>query len=62
MTAAKEPEVTTLGTVQDDAESIIIPPCDLESDEPELESKLKLHKNKLKLHNSKLKSNDNKRN
>ncbi len=47
MTAAKEPEVTTLGTVQDDAENIIIPPCDLESDEPELESDL--HRDQIEL-------------
>lgn len=47
MTAAKEPEVATLGTVQDDAENIIIPPCDLESDEPELESDL--HRDQIEL-------------
>jgi Uma2 family endonuclease len=47
MTAAKEPEVATIVTVQDDAESIIIPPCDLESDEPELESDL--HRDQIEL-------------
>jgi Uma2 family endonuclease len=47
MTAAKESEVTTLATVQDDAENIIIPPCDLESDEPELESDL--HRDQIEL-------------
>jgi Uma2 family endonuclease len=47
MTAAKEPVFATIGTVQDDAQSIIIPPCDLESDEPELESDL--HRDQIEL-------------
>jgi Uma2 family endonuclease len=47
MTAAKEPVFAAIGTVQDDAESIIIPPCDLESDEPELESDL--HRDQIEL-------------
>ena len=40
MTAAKNSEALAESTVLKDSENIIIPPCDLYSDEPPLESDL----------------------
>ncbi|MEL6458426.1 MAG: Uma2 family endonuclease [Cyanobacteria bacterium J06636_27] len=47
MTAAKNPEVLAESTVLKDPENIIIPPCDLYSDEPPLESDL--HREQIEL-------------
>ena len=47
MTAAKNPEVLAESTVLEEPENIIIPPCDLWSDEPPLESDL--HREQIEL-------------
>ena len=47
MTAAKNPEVIDESTVLDEPENMIIPPCDLWSDEPPLESDL--HREQIEL-------------
>ena len=47
MTAAKNPEVLAESTVLEELENIIIPPCDLWSDEPPLESDL--HREQIEL-------------
>ncbi len=47
MTAAKNPEALADSTIQTEPENIIIPPCDLWSDEPPLESDL--HREQIEL-------------
>lgn len=47
MTAAKNPEMLAESTIQEEPEDIIIPPCDLYSDEPPLESDL--HRDQIEL-------------
>ncbi len=47
MTAAKNPEALADSTIQTEPENIIIPPCDLYSDEPPLESDL--HREQIEL-------------